>query len=125
MPFEIPQKTEQQDRVQMGRIALDAIAAHILTVPKDLFRMGLYQCEMACGTVGCAIGHSYDLPAVVATGLRCSHSGYPIFKGHMGQEATASALGITVDDALDLFGSWRDGESSEVVSRRIREYLAA
>lgn len=123
MPFEIPQKTEQEQRVLMGRIALEAIAAHILTVPPENISMRTW-----CGTAQCAIGHGLSLPEVRATGLYLTpfdgihNTHIPEFNGARGQHAIAEAFGIDVETSKFMFGGCLD--CREEVSIAIRHYLA-
>ncbi len=130
MPFEPAPKTEQEDRVAMGRIALEAIAAHILTVPPEKFDMGLW-----CGTAQCAIGNSIHLPEVVATGLYLapalpgmSHeqSHFPAFQGRMHDfDSIAAAFGVPYRAATLMFrGHHGTNTTPEQVSTTIRDYLA-
>ncbi len=56
-------------RKEKGRAALAAIAKHILTVPDDNWCMGVWRRVNDCGTAGCAVGSSIDLPEVQACGL--------------------------------------------------------
>lgn len=130
MPFEPAPKTEEQQRVQMGRIALEAIAAHILTVPPKKFYLG---CWNLCGTAACAIGHSYKLPEVTACGLQSTPTEYqhePMFGQSRGFVAVSEALTIPLDVAHHLFSATQyesdtDDITAPMVAFRIREYLAA
>lgn len=127
MPFEIAPKTEEQQRVEMGRIALEAIAAHILTVPPEEVNM-----EEWCGTACCAIGHGVKLPEVMATGLymapslshQSRHSIIPAFDGKAEHhESIAAAFGIDVHLSWRLFGNGNVSTGKQV-AREIRRYLA-
>lgn len=133
MPFDgAPQET-------IGRLALRAIAAHVLTVPRALFDMDVWQevrvetpflfplyGKPTCKTVGCAIGHSYDLPEVRGTGLRPDHEGTPTFREHKHFDAIAHAFGITTEAARYLFDyrEYRDNPTREEVAARIQHTLS-
>lgn len=124
MPFEPAPKTEQQDRVQLGRIALEAIAAHILTVPEEYVNMSAW-----CGTACCAIGHGVKLPEVRALGLYMftGPDGYaqPAFGELRAHEAIGEALGIGEQLSFDLFyGTSGVGDTAPRVASLIRQYLA-
>lgn len=135
MPFEIAEKSEQENRISIGRIALEAIAAHILKVPPDNFNMAQW-----CGTSCCAIGHGVRLPEVQATGLRLvpvsateaqgmtAQSHIPALNSvalnDIGTNAIAIAFGITEPEASMLFAGHGMGHDAETVAGRIRQFLA-
>lgn len=141
MPFEPAPKvsdvsTGQQQR---GRIALAAIAAHVLTIPVKQFDMRNWREEEMykpllfplvapkCRTIGCAIGHSYRLPEVRATGLHSGVDGAPALDEKGGFDAIALAFGIPREWALQLFLAERYIGAPITRGRvafRIRDYLA-
>ena len=121
MPFDPAPKTEEQQRTALGRRALEAIAAHILTVPDDELDMRNW-----CGTARCAVGHSLRLPEVVATGLsyKGAYGRLDVFV--YGTDAVAEAFGMTFQDAMDLFGnkgSMNNPTTMSEVAGNIRDYL--
>lgn len=137
MPFEVPEKDKEVEanRRALGRKALAAIAAHVLKVPRGQFDMTSWRDTYerkalgflplkVCQTVGCAIGSSYKLPAVRATGLYAGQSGFPYFGNHGGFAAVAVAFGIAEVDAQLLFHPDKyTSPTREAVSSRIRFYL--
>lgn len=127
MPFDVAPKTEEQQRVALGRIALEAIAAHILTLPPE--RFDLWEWVRSCGTVACAIGNSCELPEVRATGLTMNlDAGEPRCGPHSNWGAVRHALGIGEYVAYELFAAGqypsRGLTPATEVSARIRAYLA-
>lgn len=132
MPFDITPKTEEEQRIALGRIALEAIAAKIVTLPPERFDLGAWREEDQCGTVGCAIGHGCELPEVQATGLRMTRNALdrslPVCGKRSNWEAVEYALGIAPRDSHQLFDMYRypDQERTTAVevAVRIREYLA-
>lgn len=141
MPFEIAPKVSdvRTGQQQRGRIALAAIAAHVLTIPAKQFDLRTWREEEMykpflfpivapkCRTIGCAIGHSYRLPEVRATGLHPGVDGAPALDEKGGFDAITSAFGIPREWALQLFLAERYSNAPitrERVAFRIRDYLA-
>lgn len=128
MPFDLtPQtETEQQRRTRVGRIALEAIARKLDSLPRNLLDMDKW-----CGTKQCAIGHGMSLPEVRATGLQMlvipeyadlGQQAWPVFEGKNSDEAIAAAFGIPEEVAFDLF-ICTNGNEPESVAAAIRDYL--
>lgn len=136
MPFDpVPQQTDEQQRIALGRAALRAIAAHILTVPALEFDLGNWQEERPtflylftgrCKTVGCAVGSSYHLPEVRATGMRPAFDGGPSWADLGGWAAVQRAFALTEKQARYLFDTdeYKGHASRARVSRRINGFLA-
>lgn len=102
----------------LGLLALKAIAEHILTVPDKQWNMQKWLSQERCGTIGCAIGHSINLPEVKATGLKLVYSGdvflgiaryYPTLSGsiegptYVAFKEIADAFALDVETARHLF----------------------
>lgn len=103
----------------LGLLALKAIANHILTIPDKEWNMNTWYRQWDadnCGTVGCAIGHSIDLPEVKATGLKLELSSevfYPYtgepqenfakYSDYNAFQVVADALAIDKDLCSELF----------------------
>lgn len=56
----------ETNRTVLAIAALNAMANHIVTVPREQWDMEFYKKETACGTTGCALGHCAHLPEVQA-----------------------------------------------------------
>ena len=126
------------------KVVLNAIADHLENhVKDDEFCMGVWLGEIFCGnavtlckTIGCAIGHSIDLPEVQETGLYlCKGAMEPAFdypncdEPVYGIQAISCAFNITYEQAEMLFlpGAYMEGcEANRVaksdVVRRIRAF---
>lgn len=111
MPFEpVPVADKPLTRKELGRRALKTIADSLLTQPPAHFNMAYW-----CGTACCAIGHTYKLPEVKATGLRMVPTGIAV--KHLARHpeiqaadgtvtglfAIGEAFSIPQNDADDLF----------------------
>lgn len=131
----------------MDKQRLLAIADLIDTIPKDQFDMYSWSRKTSCGTVGCAIGHA--IAQGLLPELKLYQIGkylYPLKRGadleELGEtaylnapmEAIADTLGISFDNAEDLFDPERydpDDEEdpdlnigTKTVSSRIRAFVA-
>ena len=109
---------------------LDAIANNLeKNVQDECFDINCWR----CGTVGCAIGYSFELPEVKETGLSCygENNIPPVLRRKNaifgGLEAVAQAFEMSFEDARYLFAglSYTHAPTRAEVIKRIREYISS
>lgn len=117
-------------------VALKAIAKHILTIPAKEWNMQLWYRSNECGTTGCAIGHSRNLPEVKAIGLQVENriseafSYFQPFSSDLtiegGMPSVAHAFGVSITTANYMFGThimWGLSEQQQLYPMRSPEEL--
>lgn len=122
------------DKKLKGLLALKAIADHIPNIPDEQWHMGTWKKSADCGTIGCAIGHSINLPEVKATGLGLAEDrnhnlvpvvqGNLIFDGYYGSIGKAFGISRSTADRIFGFSMISMSENSkEAVRQRILEEI--